>query len=194
MSRDITQTVFEKNYKELPESKKGLLDEKYSCSICYEIIKYENPFLCYECQKIFHHSCLKSWDTRQKQLGKELTCPNCRNRLPFEEWKVQRNYDENRTRDVTILNQAVKSFNLDEYVDKSLILFKIIVNKLNSMHSKLEFDKSYKLNNLIEEFKSNLIIPSLDDISAVIVEELELLDEYIQKKNKKLRKLIIKMR
>ena len=185
MSKDITQSIFEKNYKELPESKKELLNQKYSCSICYEIIKYENPFLCYECQKIFHHSCLKSWDTRQKQLGKELTCPNCRNELPFENWKVQRNHEENRTKDVAILNQIGKSFNLDEYADKSLTLFKIIVNKLNSMHSFLKFDKSYKLDNLIEEFKSNLINPSLDDISAVIVEELELLDEYIKQTKKR---------
>ena len=65
-SKEIAQSVFTKNYNELPESKKEILNQKYSCSICLELIKYENPFLCYVCQKIFHHSCLKSWDTRQK--------------------------------------------------------------------------------------------------------------------------------
>jgi uncharacterized CHY-type Zn-finger protein len=110
-SKGITHSVFAKNYDELPELKKEILNQKYSCSICLELIKYENPFLCYVCQKIFHHSCLKSWVTRQNQLGKVLSCPNCRNELPFEKWKEQRNYDENRTKDVVILNQLGKSFN-----------------------------------------------------------------------------------
>ena len=43
---NIVQSVFEKNYKELSEEKKELLIEKYTCSICLEIIKYENPYLC----------------------------------------------------------------------------------------------------------------------------------------------------
>ena len=65
---NIVQSVFEKNYAQIPESKKEILNEKYNCGICLEIIKYENPFLCYECQKIFHHSCLKHWDERQNKL------------------------------------------------------------------------------------------------------------------------------
>ena len=182
---DIAQSIFEKNYQQLPESKKEILNEKYNCSICYEIIKYENPFLCYVCQKIFHHACLKSWDSRQKQLGKQLTCPNCRNALPFKEWKEQINHDENRTKDAEILNQIGKSFNLNEYTDKSSSLFKLIINKLNGIHSTLKLEKNCKLDNLIEEFKSKLSIPSIDEISSVIVKELELLEEYIGRGNKK---------
>ena len=83
-NNNIEQSVFQKNYNQLSTSKKEVLNEKYNCSICLELIKYENPFLCYNCQKIFHHSCLKSWDTNQKQLRKKLSCPNCRNELPFE--------------------------------------------------------------------------------------------------------------
>ena len=56
---NIAQSVFEKNYEQLPESKKELLNEKYNCSICIEIIKYENPYYCYVCEKKFHQSCLK---------------------------------------------------------------------------------------------------------------------------------------
>ena len=56
---NIAQSVFEKNYNQLPDSKKEVLIEKYTCAICLELIKYENPYLFYECQKIFHHSCLK---------------------------------------------------------------------------------------------------------------------------------------
>ena len=185
---DIAQSVFEKNYQQLPESKKEMLNEKYNCSICYEIIKYENPFLCYVCQKIFHHACLKSWDSRQNQLGKELSCPNCRNVLPFKEWKEQINHDENRTKDAEILNQIGKSFNLDEYTDKSSSLFKLIINKLNGIHSILKFEKNYKLDNLIEEFKSKLSIPSIDEISSVIVKERIIRRIYRAWKQKRRRK------
>ena len=96
---NIAQSVFEKNYNQIPEEKKEILNQKYNCGICLEIIKYENPFLCYECQKIFHHTCLNQWDARQRQLNKELSCPNCRNELPLNKWKVLRNYDEMRTKD-----------------------------------------------------------------------------------------------
>ena len=183
-SKEIIQSVFTKNHNELQESKKEIVNQRYSCSICLELIKYENPSLCYVCQKIFHHSCLKSWDTRQKRLGKVLSCPNCRNQLPFEKWKEQRNHEENRIKDAEILNQLGKSFNIDEYKDKSLTLFKLIINKYKSIHSFLEFEENYELNNLIEEFKSNIIHPSIDNISSVILKELELLNEYIQKAKK----------
>ena len=37
-SKEIAQSVFAKNYNELPESKKEILNQKYSCSICLELI------------------------------------------------------------------------------------------------------------------------------------------------------------
>ena len=154
------------------------MNQKYNCSICLEIIKHENPYLCYECQKIFHQLCLKHWSERQKRLNKKLSCPNCRNELPLEKWKVFRNYDEIRTNDAQILNQAGKSFNSNEYLDKSMNLFQIVLNKLNIIHPKIESQTNYKLNNLIEEFKYKLNNPSIDEISAVIIEELDLIEEY----------------
>jgi uncharacterized CHY-type Zn-finger protein len=186
---NIAQSVFEKNYQQLSDNKKEIINQKYNCSICLELIKYENPFLCYECQKIFHHSCLKGWDTNQKQLNRNLSCPNCRNELPFEEWKVLRNYDEIRTKDAQILNQIEKkSFNSDEFIDKSKSLFKLILNKLNNIHPMIESEKNYKLNNLVEEFQYNLINPSIDEISTAILEEIDLLEEYISKIKKGIKK------
>ena len=176
---NIAQSTFEKNYNQISEPKKEILNQKYNCSICLEIIKHENPFLCYNCQKIFHNVCLKNWDERQKRLNKILSCPNCRNELPFEKWKVFRNYDEIRTKDAQILNQAEKSFNSDEYLDKTMHLFQIVLNKLKIIHPKIESEKNYKLNNLIEEFKYNLINPSIDEISTVIIEELDLIEEHV---------------
>ena len=189
---NVAQSVFEKNYNQIPESKKEILNQKYSCSICLEIVKHENPYLCYNCQKIFHNVCLKHWNERQRQLNKTLSCPNCRNELPFDKWKVFRNYDEIRTKDAQLLNQAGKSFNSNEYIDKSMNLFQIVLNKLNIIHPKIESQKNYKLNNLIEEFKYNLTNPSIDEISTVLIEELDLFDEYIAKVKKGIQKEEIK--
>ena len=64
-----------------------------------------------------------------------------------------------RTKDAQILNQIGKNINTNEYIDKSLNLYKIILNKLNAIHPKIELQKNYKLNNLLEEFKYNLVNP-----------------------------------
>ena len=173
---NIAQSVFEKNYNQIPEAKQEILNQKYNCGICLEIIKYENPFLCYECQKIFHHTCLNQWDARQRQLNKALSCPNCRNELPLDQWKVLRNYDEMRTKDAQILNQLDKNFNSNEYIDKSISLFKLILSKLNIIHPKIESQKNYKINNLIEELKHNIMNPSIEEISTAIIEELDIID------------------
>ena len=42
------------NYNKLPGSSQEKLDEKYNYILCEIIIKNENPYLCYKCQKIFH--------------------------------------------------------------------------------------------------------------------------------------------
>ena len=189
---NIAQSVFEKNYKQIPDSKKEILNQKYNCGICFEIIKYENPFLCYECQKIFHHSCLKLWDSKQKQINKKLSCPNCRNEMALEKWKVLRNYDEIRTKDALIFNHLGKSSNSNEYMDKSMSLFKFILNKLNAIHPKIEQQKNYNLNNLIEELKYNIVNPSIEEISKVIAEELDIIEEYITNVNKGIKKEEVK--
>ena len=43
---NIVQSTFQKNYDQISETKKEILNQKYSCSICLEIIKHENPYLC----------------------------------------------------------------------------------------------------------------------------------------------------
>ena len=58
-------------------------------------------------------------------------------------------------------------------------LFQIVLNKLNIIHPKIEPQKNYKLKNLIKEFKYNLINPSIDKISTVLIEELDLFEEFI---------------
>ena len=79
--------------------------------------------------------------------------------------------------------QLGQNFNPNEYTKKSINLFKIIINKLNNIHSVIESEQNIKLNNLNEEFKSNLINPSIDEISGIIIEELELIEKYVRNNN-----------
>ena len=184
-----TPSLFEKSYKQLPASKKEILKEKFACAICYEIIKHENPYFCYECQKIFHHKCLNNWDKTQEIQEQELSCPNCRNELPLDEWKVLLNFDANRTKDAEILNQMTNKFNPDEFTKKSFILFKKVIKKINKIHSLMGSNKNEKLLNLVEKFESKLINPSIDEISTVIIDELKLIKEFIVNIKKDIKKI-----
>ena len=185
-------SVFQKNYNQLSDEKKEILNQKYTCAICLEIVKYENPYFCYKCQKIFHHSCLKNWDERQKQLNKRLSCPNCRNESNIEDWKVLINYEENRIKDAIILNQLEKSFNPDKYIRNSINVFKLILNKLNIIHPMIDSPNNNELKNLIEEFQSDIKNPQIEEISSVIIKELDSLEEYIMNTKKSLSKEEIK--
>ena len=51
---NLAESIFTRNLNKLSESKQDIMTEKYSCSICLELIKDENPLLCYVCQKIFN--------------------------------------------------------------------------------------------------------------------------------------------
>ena len=82
INKDILeQSLFEINYNKLSESKQEILDNKYNCILCSIIIKNENPYYCYKCQKKYHEKCLKEWDKKCKNENKILSCPNCRNEL-----------------------------------------------------------------------------------------------------------------
>ena len=80
----LKQSLFSKNLNELSESKQDILSEKYCCLFCSKIIKNENPYFCYKCQKVFHKKCLEDWDKKCIEQNKKLSCPNCRNELPLE--------------------------------------------------------------------------------------------------------------
>ena len=71
-------------------------------------------------------------------------------------------------------------------------LFKLILNKLKNIHPKIESEINYKLNNLIEEFKYSLINPSIDEISLAILEELDIIEEFISNVKKDFQKEEIK--
>ena len=91
--------------------------------------------------------------------------------------KILVNYDENRTKEALTLNQIGKNIDSNEFINESLTLYKNIINKLNYIHSLIESEKNTKLNNLLEELNSNLIHPSIKDISSVIIDELDLIEK-----------------
>ena len=78
------------------------------CILCSTFIKKEKPFFCYSCQKIFHEKCLKDWDEKCKRQNKTLTCPNCRNELPFEKWNKKLDYEDDRKFNANLMNEINK--------------------------------------------------------------------------------------
>ena len=103
---NLKNSIFSFNYDKLPESEQEILDEKYNCNICYEKIKNEIPILCYQCQKIFHESCLKYWDNKCKNQNKRFDCPKCKyEELPFMKWKEKINYEDDRKNEANVINE-----------------------------------------------------------------------------------------
>ena len=200
---DLEESIFSRNYKELSESEQDILDEKYNCKICSIIIKNENPYFCYKCQKIFHEKCLKKWDNECKLQNKILVCPNCRNSLPIEKWIKKLDYEDNRIDNAILLNkineyklndninnnmniikdEIIKNY--ENYINKTIIIFKDILNKINIIKSNLKMKYNYKLNELINNYDLNINNLHIDDVSNIINEELDNINKKIcnNKKN-----------
>ena len=109
----LDKSMFDINYDKLPESQKNILDEKFNCFICSMRIKNEKPYYCYKCQKLYHNECLKKWDEARQSIYKCLSCPNCRNELPLNEWNKKLDYEENIIYLAFIMNKLNK-------IDKNL--------------------------------------------------------------------------
>ena len=188
------------NYDNLSDSKLDLLDERYSCLLCSELIKHENPLFCYSCQKIFHKKCLKNWDAKRNSINEILNCPNCRKELPLEQWEPKLDFEEKRIKDTEILDKLnhyeLKDINENEiginkereiikeyqnYKDKILKIFKDILIKFNEINSLIKQEKILtKINILIKGILSgdsfNL---SINDIYYTILDELEIIKNLI---------------
>ena len=194
------QSMFSINYNELSESKQEKLDQKYNCILCSVIIKKENPYFCYQCQKIFHDKCLKEWDKARKYQNKKLTCPHCRNELSLEKWNKKLDYEENRKEHANLINQIneyesnIKNMNnginiikdkklikkYEKYIEKTFEIFNIILDKINSINSLLKLKSNIELNNLLKNFPLNLKYLEIDNISNIIDEELTKIKKYIK--------------
>ena len=209
------KTVFERNYNILPKNKQNILDEKYNCTFCLEIIKNENPYLCYQCQNLYHEKCLKGWDKKCKSHNQNLTCPNCRNPLPIEKWGKKLNYEQNRKEDASLINEIndykldinmnkniinikdkkIKELKMDiakqnelikkyeEYIDKTIGIFKNLLDNIYSMNILIKIENNNNLKNAINKYSLNKNNLDINNISIIITEELEKLKNYIINNN-----------
>ena len=193
---NLNPSIFQINYNKLSESEQEILDEKYNCILCSNVIKHEQPFFCYKCQKIFHENCLNNWDIKLESQNKKLSCPVCRYELPIEKWNKKINYEENRIEYAKLLNQINelkdKEINqnkliklYEKYLQKSIETFKIILNKISSIHSLLKLPNNNKLNDLTYLYSINYDDIYKGIISKVINEEFELLRNYLISHNTK---------
>jgi surface protein len=180
---DLTISLFSRNFNKLSAEKQDELTQKYSCLICLLMIKEENPYYCYVCQKLFHQKCLKLWEKEKIGKKKKLSCPNCRNELPLNEWKQKLNFESTRMHDAVILNELSKNtLSFEKYKEKTSNILKGIINKLNEMHAKINPEANVKLSHLANELNSDPTQLPLDDISKEVPEELESLTEFVRSK------------
>ena len=198
IDKDIyNQSLYEFNYNKLSESKQEILDDKYNCILCSIIIKNENPYLCYKCQKIFHEKCLKDWDNKCISQKKILSCPNCRNELPLDKWNKKLNFDNIRKDEANIINKIneyklnnnlnnniniIKDKKIEKYemyIQNAFKIFTDILNKLNSINSLLKLNNT-KLIDLLDKFKLNYDELELNNVSNIIDEELDKFQKYIK--------------
>ena len=188
--KNIEQSLFEKNYNKLSESKKEKLDEKYSCLLCLSIIKQENPYFCYKCQKIFHEKCLKDWENKCRMQQNIFSCPTCRNNTPIENWNKKCDYEENRKEMGNLMDEInqlkenkIQQFNIikkySKYIEKTFKVFKNILFQINSLHFMLKMTENNNLNNIINSFPLNLDNLELNVISNTINFELEQFKIYL---------------
>ena len=184
---NLEKSEFSINFNKLSESNQDIFYEKYNCIICTNPIKNENPYLCYECQKIFHEKCLKKWD----EQCKPFSCPNCRSKVPFRNWKKQLDYQENRNNIPNLMNKIneyksqIKKY--EDYINKTKEFIKTILNKINDIHMTLKLENNNKLNNLIEKYSLKDENLNIEKISRTINEELDNINNY---SNKIIRKFV----
>ena len=158
------QSIYGINFNILDETKKDILASKYSCSICKNIIKNEEPYFCYKCQKFFHEKCLKKIDKKCKFQNKNLVCTNCNYKLPIENWNKKLGYEDERKDFVNLLNESNENKlninlknNINMIKDKKLEELKVNNIKLNKLVKKYEkyINKTFEIfSNILNKLNS----------------------------------------
>ena len=179
---NLNESIFTRVYNKLPDEKKDILNDKYNCLICMTMVKEENPYFCYVCQKVFHSNCLEFWSKENKNRGQIMVCPNCRYKLTFKEWKKKLDYEKSRQNDIEIINQLNKDIiSYNKFKEKSTNILKGVLNKITEMKRRIKSKENYKLISLANNLSSDITNPPLKDISNVIYDELEQFSEHIKK-------------
>ena len=181
-NENLYESIFQRNYHKLSESRRDIIDEKYSCKICSDNIKGENPLFC--CQQIYHKRCLEHWENERRKKNMNFSCPNCRNEAPLKNWKEKLNFMENRKNEGEMMNK------LNEYERKNNLsnnINKIRENKLENLKNENKQNVDNILNKIIPKMNEiNLLIDNNqinvinnDNISEIIVNNFDLITKYI---------------
>ena len=80
----------------------------------------------------------------------------------------------------TIQNELIRKY--ERYIEKTVEIFKHILNEINSLHDLLKLGKNNELNNLITQYSLNINnLMNIGDISTIINEELKKFKKIIEK-------------
>ena len=87
------------------------------------------------------------------------------------------------------LNELISKYKI--YIEETFKIFKDIINKIHIIHSLIKFQTNHKLNNFKNNFALNFEHLEIGNISKIVIEELNLFENYIRNGRYK-KKLILK--
>ena len=185
--KPIAESIFTTNYNKIDNSIKEIMNKKYNCLICSQLIKREKPYLCNNCQKIYHHMCLEGYDKECKQNNQNFHCPNCKNELAIENWRTEVDFEDNRYNDalfMDLINEQEYPLDYSEFIKKSSNIFQRVLNKIKEIHLLINTENNEIIDKLIIDLELNFNAPSLSKISYVMFQELNMIEQYIKNGNK----------
>ena len=92
---------------------------------------------------------------------------NMNNNINMIKDKKIKELEENEVKKNELINKY------QEYFNKTIKIFKNILNKINSMHDSLNLEKNNKLNNLINTYSLDFQNVNVDEVSNIFNEELD---------------------
>ena len=185
-NKALDESIYERIYQYLSNSKMDMVEEKYLCTICSEKFR-ENPYYCYQCSKRICKSCL----TNLNRNMNPLKCPFCKYELPFEKWFTLKNFLEEKQHHLELIekNIKLKEQNLiyNQKESEFLKQIKILNALLKEVNKKVKNQESQilKKDEEIKKLKDE-IIKLKNIIKNQIQEKNELI---LQKKEMKINQL-----
>ena len=181
--QSIKQSIFTTNYNKIDNSIKEIINKKYNCLICSQLIKREKPYICNNCKKIYHHKCLEGFDKECKQNNQNFHCPNCKTELAIENWRTEVDFEDIRYNDalfMDLINEQEFPLDYSEFIKKTSNLFERVLNKMKEIHLLIKNENNESIEKLLNDLELNFNAPSLNKISMVMFQELNLVEQYIK--------------
>ena len=189
------QELFESKYRCILCSQIIKQEKPYFCYKCQNIYhekclkdwdikckQQNNQFHCPSCRNVLP---IELWSKKLNYEENRNDDAYLLNKI--NELKLEKNMNNNISiiKDKKI-NELLGKINNNEliniyqnYIKKTIEIFKNVLNKINSIHSLLKFKVNNKLNDILTNFPLNLNNLEVDDISNIINEELEQFENYI---------------